>query len=270
MVKTPSYGLNCRCARNELQLNKMGNDSHVTDCASGEGRTAVAVYIMGVKLARDILTNMAAKSAKTNSTVKRFLEAPYVRIFIILVIILLVCGSALIINHTKSNKIYAHKTACSLFTLNDAKKILGNDTTRQNSGFPDKDNGIQTSTIKTNATYCAYDHNGINPAGESYLAYEKGVSKGIQINIKDAQDAKSVEYLKNGFMPIKSLAPITPINNLGDDAFYMPSRGEVYVQYVNYSITVFYSELANTAKVQKFNQTLSIQIARQIIANIKK
>ncbi len=218
----------------------------------------------------DILASMATTSIKTKPIVKRFLDAPYARICIILAIILLVCGAALIINNTKSNKIYAHKTACNLFTLNDAKKILGNDISKQNSGFTDKNNGIQTSTVKINATYCAYDHNGINSAGESYLAYEKGVSKGIQINIKDAQNAKSVEYLKNGFTQLKSLAPTTSINSLGDDAFYIPSRGEVYVLDTNYDITVFYSERANTAKEQKFNQSLSIQIARQIIANIKK
>jgi hypothetical protein len=207
---------------------------------------------------------MTAKK-KSNSSIKQFLLAPYARIGIVICALLLVGAVAFLASH-KSTPMYAHKSACSLFTLADAKKIVGNDTTGKS--FPD--DNLQTQGLDVLSTSCTYSHFPYVSGNQSYTDYINGVTKQLSIDVSDGHTPQSINYMQTGFDKAKSVSQTTPVKGLGDQAFYVPSAGGLTVLDANYVITISYYESPTAAPQNHYNQSVNVQVARQLIANIQK
>ena len=208
---------------------------------------------------------MSAKTVKPKTKVQQFLDTRYARLVILLCVIL-VAGAIVLLHGHKNQKMYPYKSACKLFTLSDATKMLGSGTTVTSS----PENNINTGGLAAKGSSCSYRHSDYQGGQQSSADYDRGVTKQLSINITGGFTNKTLNQMQTGFDKAKSLAPNEVAVKLGDDAFYVPSSGSLSIFFANYAIGINYFESLNNPRHERHDKTVNLRVADQILAKIVK
>lgn len=105
---------------------------------------------------------------------------------------------------------YQPATACGLLTAVEAKDILGNDIIVKNSGNPT----VSGDRATTNCTYT--DKSADNMAV-------------VAVAVRAALNAQGVDDNKRDFASQKAANKVEAVKYLGDDAFFIPSIGQLNI-----------------------------------------
>jgi hypothetical protein len=138
---------------------------------------------------------------------------------------------------------FVAKKACDLFTLSDAKKILGANTKASNST-----SNSAAHSPDSSVTTCAYSNTAVTA---TVLARAALTSTGIASN-------------KNGFNQDKIAYKGTTVSGIGDKAYYNTDLGQLEVLKGNYLLFVTSGGLMPA----DHSQTQATQIAQVVLKKV--